>query len=65
VTRPYDGYQQLALPRVPVRDAGDAQARMQVRIGEIHAAFHLASRAITRLPDGDPDRLRVEVVARR
>jgi Ni,Fe-hydrogenase III large subunit len=61
VTRAYDGYQQLPPPTVPVREAGDAQARMQVRIDEIYAAFHLASQAVGRLPDCDPDRLRVVV----
>ncbi|MGH3866060.1 MAG: NADH-quinone oxidoreductase subunit C [Pseudonocardiaceae bacterium] len=59
VTRPYDGYQQLAPPPVPVRDAGDAQARMQVRIDEIDTAFHLAHHAVGRLPDCEPERLRV------
>ncbi|MGH3998898.1 MAG: NADH-quinone oxidoreductase subunit D, partial [Pseudonocardiaceae bacterium] len=61
VTRPYDGYRQLAPPPVPVRDAGDAQARMQVRIEEIDTAFDLARHAIGRLPDCDTDRLRVVV----
>jgi len=59
VTRPYDGYQQLAPPPVPVRAAGDAQARMQVRIVEIEAAFHLARQAVGRLPDCDTDQLSV------
>jgi formate hydrogenlyase subunit 5 len=61
VTRPYDGYRQLAPPPVPVRDAGDAQARMQVRIEEIDTAFHLARLAVGRLPDCDTERLRVIV----
>ncbi|HXT44285.1 MAG TPA: NADH-quinone oxidoreductase subunit C [Pseudonocardiaceae bacterium] len=61
VTRPYDGYRQLAPPPVPVRDAGDAQARMQVRIDEIDAAFDLARHAVGRLPDCDVDQLRVPV----
>jgi Ni,Fe-hydrogenase III large subunit len=63
VTRPYDGYRQLAPPPVPVRDAGDAQARMQVRIDEIETAFHLTRHAIARLPDTDTDQLRVPVRA--
>jgi formate hydrogenlyase subunit 5 len=58
VTRPYDGYQKLAPPPVPVRDAGDAQARMQVRIDEIEVAFHLAGHAVGRLADCDTTRLR-------
>jgi len=61
VTRPYDGYRQLAPPPVPSRDAGDAQARMQVRIEEIDTAFDLARHAIGRLPDCDIDRLRLLV----
>lgn len=61
VARPYDGYRQLAPPPVPVRDAGDAQARMQVRIDEIDAAFDLARHAAARLPDCDIDQLRVPV----
>ncbi|MGH3769366.1 MAG: NADH-quinone oxidoreductase subunit C [Pseudonocardiaceae bacterium] len=66
VTRPYDGYRQLAPPPIPVRDAGDAQARMQVRIEEIDIAFDLARHAVGRLPDcgielGDSERLRVFV----
>jgi len=52
VPRPYDGYQQLAPPPVPVRDAGDAQARMQIRIDEIETAFHLARHAVGRLLPG-------------
>ncbi|MGH3604333.1 MAG: NADH-quinone oxidoreductase subunit D, partial [Pseudonocardiaceae bacterium] len=58
-TRPYDGYQQLAPPPVAVRSAGDAQARMQVRIDEIEAAFYLTRQAIGRLPDCDTDQLSV------
>ena len=61
VTRPYDGYRQLAPPPVPVRNAGDAQARMQVRIDEIDAAFDLARHAVARLPDCDIDQLRGSV----
>ena len=63
VTRPYDGYRQLAPPRVPVRDVGDAQARMQVRIDEIDIAFDLTRQAVARLPDCDADRLRVPIPA--
>lgn len=63
VTRPYDGYHQLATPPVPVRGAGDAQARMQVRIDEISSAFDLARQAIGRLPGTDTDQLRVPVAA--
>lgn len=59
VSRPYDGYRQLAPPAVPLRDAGDAQARMQVRIEEIDAAFHLARQAVAQLLGSDLERLSV------
>jgi formate hydrogenlyase subunit 5 len=59
VTRPYDSYQGLAPLVVPVRDAGDAQARMQVRIDEIEVAFLHAQHAVGRLADCEPERLRV------
>jgi formate hydrogenlyase subunit 5 len=58
VSRPYDGYQLLAPPVVPLREAGDAQARMQVRIDEIEASFQLAHHATARLAEADPDPLR-------
>jgi Ni,Fe-hydrogenase III large subunit len=57
-SRPYDGYRRLAPPPVPVREAGDAQARMQVRIAEIDASWHLAGQAIGHLADCDTERLR-------
>jgi Ni,Fe-hydrogenase III large subunit len=60
-SRPYDGYRQLAPPPVPVRNAGDAQSRMQVRIDEIATAFSLVRQAIGRMPDCDTERLRVPV----
>jgi Ni,Fe-hydrogenase III large subunit len=63
VSRAYDGYQRLPPPPVPVRDTGDAQARMQVRIDEIDIAFDLTRQAIARLPDCDVDRLRVPIPA--
>jgi Ni,Fe-hydrogenase III large subunit len=58
VSRPYDAYQRLGAPPVPVREAGDAQARMQVRIVEIETSCHLARQALGRLPDCDVERLR-------
>jgi len=61
VNRPYDGYRQLTPPAVPLRDAGDAQARMQVRIEEIDAAFQLVRHALARLPGSDPERLSVVI----
>lgn len=58
VERPYDGYRHLAAPPVPVRDAGDAQARMQVRIAEIETSCYLAQQALGRLCDCQPEPLR-------
>jgi formate hydrogenlyase subunit 5 len=59
VTRPYDGYRHLAPPPVPLRQAGDAQARMQVRVAEIDASFYLAQQAAGRLADSETRLLRV------
>jgi formate hydrogenlyase subunit 5 len=56
VSRPYDAYRQLSAPPVPVREAGDAQARMQVRIEEIEVSFYLAHQSVARLLDCDTDR---------
>ena len=49
VQRPYDGYRRLADIPVATRTAGDAQARMQVRVEEIDTAFYLAHQAIGHL----------------
>jgi Ni,Fe-hydrogenase III large subunit len=61
VSRPYDAYRRLGAVPVAVRDAGDAQARMQVRVEEIATAFVLADRAVGHLEDCDTERLRVPV----
>jgi Ni,Fe-hydrogenase III large subunit len=61
VRRPYDGYRYLAAVPVATRTAGDAQARMHVRVDEIESAFHLAGQAIGRLGDGDRTRVRAEL----
>ena len=61
VTRPYDGYLQLAAPPVPTRVAGDAQARMLVRIDEMDASFSLAMQALGHLADCPNEPLQVEV----
>jgi formate hydrogenlyase subunit 5 len=46
VTRPYDAYAEMhADLRCPERTDGDAQARLQVRIDEIHQSFALIERA--------------------
>jgi Ni,Fe-hydrogenase III large subunit len=59
VSRPYDGYRHLAPPPVAVRHAGDAQARMQVRIEEIDTACYLAGQALGHLQDAPTDQLSV------
>ncbi len=61
VQRPYDAYQRLTDIPVATRAAGDAQARMQVRVEEIDTAFYLAHQAIGRLSDGDNTPVRAEV----
>lgn len=48
---PYAAYDELA-PAVARRDAGDANARMQVRIEELEASFDLLLRAIDGCPAG-------------
>ena len=47
ITRPYDAYAELHddVPRCPERTEGDAQARLQVRIDELHQSFALIERA--------------------
>jgi formate hydrogenlyase subunit 5 len=48
---PYAAYQMLPLT-VPVRQAGDAHARAQVRMAEIDASIALIQRALLLLPKG-------------
>lgn len=48
---PYAAYSEVA-PAVAVREDGDANARMQVRIDEIEASFNLLVRAIDACPAG-------------
>ena len=48
---PYAAYDELAFA-VPVREAGDAHARFQVRIAEIDASFELIRQVLGALPDG-------------
>ncbi len=48
---PYAGYEELP-PVVVVRTAGDAYARMQVRIGEIEASLDWLREAVLRIPQG-------------
>lgn len=61
VQRPYDAYQRLTDIPVATRAAGDAQARMQVRMEEIDTAFYLAHQTIGHLSDGDNTQVRAEV----
>ncbi len=61
VSRPYDAYRDLADIPVTTRTAGDAQARMQVRVEEIDTAFYLAHQAIGQLSDADDAQLRAPV----
>jgi formate hydrogenlyase subunit 5 len=48
---PYAAYGELP-PTVALRDAGDAHARVQVRMAEVDASIALIKRAIDELPDG-------------
>lgn len=48
--RPYDGYPLLNVPPAAKHTAGDAQARLQVRVEEIAEAFLLIRQALTELP---------------
>lgn len=48
--RPYDGYRELAPVTVAAEDRGDAQARLQLRLSEIHTAMVLIQQSCDRLP---------------
>jgi formate hydrogenlyase subunit 5 len=48
---PYAAYDELP-PTVPVREAGDAHARFQIRIADIAVSSDLIARVLSRLPDG-------------
>ncbi len=48
---PYAAYAELPLT-VPVRDAGDAHARAQVRMAEIDASIAVVQHVLSLLPDG-------------
>lgn len=50
--QPYAGYGQWPLHEVPVRQAGDASARQEVRITEIEQSLALVKRVLAELPDG-------------
>jgi Ni,Fe-hydrogenase III large subunit/Ni,Fe-hydrogenase III component G len=49
---PYPPYNQFSL-EVPLYTAGDVDARMQVRLDEIHVSLHLLHQMLTRLPRGE------------
>ncbi len=49
---PYAAYAKLDLGDIPVEQAGDANARFQVRIAEAHAAIALIQQALRALPAG-------------
>jgi formate hydrogenlyase subunit 5 len=51
---PYAAYGQLPL-KIPVRTEGDAHARVQVRMEEIHNSIGLLLTALERAPDGPVD----------
>lgn len=49
--QPYAAYPELT-PKVPVREAGDARARQQVRIAEIESSIDLIFQVLDKLPEG-------------
>ena len=51
---PYAAYDQLPT-KIPVRTEGDAHARVQVRMEEIHNSIDLLLTALERAPDGPVD----------
>ena len=50
-SQPYAAYAELEVA-VPVREAGDAHARFEVRVAEIGASLDLVRQVLMRLPDG-------------
>ncbi len=51
---PYAAYDQFAM-KIPVRTEGDAHARVQVRMEEIHNSIDLILRAVEEMPEGTVD----------
>ncbi len=49
--RPYDAYRELDF-EIPVREAGDAQARFEVRMAEIEQCARLVRQIVGGLPEG-------------
>jgi Ni,Fe-hydrogenase III large subunit len=67
LTRPYDGYPELAPPPGRTHVAGDALVRLRVRWEEVEQSFGLLRRAAEALAEraGDPLRVRCEPVSGR
>jgi formate hydrogenlyase subunit 5 len=58
LTRPYDGYGELAVPPVRTHTAGDALVRLRVRWEEVDSSFGLLRRAAALLAERTGDQLR-------
>ena len=48
----YAPYEQFQF-EVPVLSAGDVEARMQIRIAEVHVSLHMLYQMLNQLPSGD------------
>jgi Ni,Fe-hydrogenase III large subunit len=59
LTRPYDGYPDLAVPPARAHTAGDAMARLRVRWEEVESCFGLLRLAADQLAERTGDQLRV------
>jgi len=64
LTRPYDGYTELALASPGTHQAGDAMARLRVRAEEITQAFGLIRLALSDFPERTPPTPRVPLEPR-
>jgi formate hydrogenlyase subunit 5 len=53
-SRPYGGYQEVAVQIATAHTAGDVQARLQVRWAELHEAFRLMRHALTCVTEYGP-----------
>jgi formate hydrogenlyase subunit 5 len=59
LTRPYDGYRDLAVPPARAHQAGDALVRLRVRWEEVDQSFGLLRSAADNLAERTGDQLRV------
>ncbi len=59
LTRPYDGYRELAVPPARTHTAGDALVRLRVRWEEVDSSFGLLQRAAGLLAERTGDQVRV------